>query len=503
MIHKIFSKSRIKNFLGLTFLCSIFLSACYPHHPQSTFNAQGPVGVQQEELFVLMFWLAIAVFAIVQSILIYVLINFKRREYPIPGTDIRVPDVPPKQVHGNTKLEIVWTVIPVLLLIAIAVPTVQTIYSTAKPPVSENVYEQPLEIEVIGHQWWFEFRYTDEGVVTANELYIPTGRPVSIQLRSQDVIHSFWIPKLAGKVDLVPNNENSMWIQADVPGDYSGQCAEFCGIAHGRMRFRVHAETPENFDKWLEDMRTPPAPYAGEGYGLFLANCSMCHSIDSYTSGSYEREIQVQDERWNAWYSDPEGAVRVSAPNLTHLAMRTTLASGEQPLNRENLIKWIEDPSIFKIGTRMQEVAQLYEGKNAKLAKNEIESIADYLLSLSPPQRENVSGETGPTEVVSKEWDSPEEHGEYLYTSYGCSSCHSIDEEQTKIIGPAMWDIYERSATQIEGLSPEEYIEQSIRYPNEYIVEDYPEGVMPLIFENLPAEEIESLIAYLKTLSKN
>ena len=502
MHQKIFSKSRIKNFIGFSGLFFIFLNACYPHHPQSTFNAQGPVGVEQERLFILMFWLAIAVFAIVQSVLIYVLINFKRREYPIPGTDIRIPDVPPKQVHGNTKLEIIWTIIPVFLLAAIAVPTVQAIYSTSKPPISENVFEQPLEVEVVGHQWWFEFRYVDEGIVTANELHIPTGRPVNLQLKSQDVIHSFWIPKLAGKVDLVPNNNNSMWIQADTPGDYSGQCAEFCGIAHGRMRFRVHAETPENFDKWLESMRTPPMPYAGEGYGLFLANCSMCHTIDSYTSGSYEREIEIQEDRFRDWYSDPEGAVRVSAPNLTHLAMRTTIGSGEQQLNRENLIKWIEDPSYFKEGTRMQEVAQLYEGKKAKLTGSEIESITDYLLSLAPPQIESSSSQNG-AEVVSKEWDSPEEQGEYLFTSYGCASCHSIDEGEAMIIGPGLWNIYEKSSSRVEGLSAEEYLEQSIRYPNEYIVEEYPEGVMPLIFENLPAEEIESLIAYLKTLSKN
>ena len=198
MHQKIFSKSRIKNFIGFSGLFFILLNACYPHHPQSTFNAQGPVGVEQERLFILMFWLAIAVFAIVQSVLIYVLINFKRREYPIPGTDIRIPDVPPKQVHGNTKLEIIWTIIPVFLLAAIAVPTVQAIYSTSKPPISENVFEQPLEVEVVGHQWWFEFRYVDEGIVTANELHIPTGRPVNLQLKSQDVIHSFWIPKLAG-----------------------------------------------------------------------------------------------------------------------------------------------------------------------------------------------------------------------------------------------------------------------------------------------------------------
>jgi len=502
MQQKIVSKNLTKLILGLAMLFSITINGCTPNHPQSTFNAQGPVGIQQENLFLLMFWLGIVVFTIVQSVLIYVLINFKRREYPIPGTDIRVPDIPPKQVHGNIKLEIIWTIIPVFLLIAIAVPTVQAIYSTSKPPVSENIFEQPLEIEVIGHQWWFEFRYIDEGIVTANELHIPTGRPVNILLTSQDVIHSFWVPKLAGKVDLVPNNKNQMWIQADFPGDYSGQCAEFCGIAHGRMRFRVHAETPQDFDNWLQKMRTPPSPFSGEGYGLFLANCSMCHSIDGYSSGAYDRELKTQNERWNDWYSDPEGAVRISAPNLTHLAMRTTIASGEQELNRENLIKWIQDPSYFKQGTRMQEVAQIYEGKKSKLTKNEIESIVDYLLSLVPPQSEKILTETD-SETSPKEWDTPEEQGEYLFTSYGCSSCHSIDEEQSKITGPGLWEVYERADSKVEGLSAEEYLEQSIKYPNEYVDEGYPEGVMPVIFENLPPEEIKSLIAYLKTLRKN
>jgi len=156
---------KLLKYFSLSSLLFLFISSCSPHHPQSTFTNAGPVAQAQSELFYLMFWIAGIIFVLVQGALIFALLNFRRKEYPIPGSDFKLPDIPPKQVHGNTKLEILWTIIPTLILLAIAVPTVQTIYSTYEPPENSD----PLEIVAMGHQWWWEFRYPDEGIVTANE----------------------------------------------------------------------------------------------------------------------------------------------------------------------------------------------------------------------------------------------------------------------------------------------------------------------------------------------
>ena len=488
--------SKLPKYLALFSLVWVFIISCSPQHQQSTFANAGPVAQQQSNLYYLMFWIAALIFVLVQGALIFALLNFRRREKPIPGSDFTVPDIPPKQVHGNTKLEIIWTIIPALILIVIAVPTVQTIYDTYQPPEDSD----PLEVVAMGHQWWWEFRYPDEGIVTANELFIPTDRPIRITLQSQDVIHSFWVPQAAGKKDTVPGNTNVMWLQIDEPGNYSGQCAEFCGVAHARMRFRVIAEEEADFNTWMDAMKTPPKMDTSDGYGLFLAHCSMCHSIDSYNEGSYEKELTMQDERWDDWYFNQEESVRVSAPNLTHLGIRSMLAAGQKDMTKENLITWIKDPSEFKQGTRMQSVASVYKGGPAKLEDYEIEAIADYLLAQIPDGWGVVkAGGEAEEEVEAVVWNTPEEHGEYLFVNQGCAGCHSLNEEEV-IVGPSMYGLYDRSGGKVPGLSAEEYIYQSIVYPNEYIVEGYPANVMPQIFINLSEEELQALVSYLKTI---
>ena len=188
----------------------------------------------------------------------------------------------PVQTHGNLKLGITWTIIPAIIVVIIAIPTVLAIWETQVMPEEED----SLVIEAVGHQW-LEFKYPTEEVVTANELHLPEDKDVIVNLRSQDVLHFFWIPKIAGKVDMVPNHENQLYIKADEPGLYYGQCAEFCGIAHAMMRFRVIVHTPENYQIGLDEMRTSPAKLASgsdedEGRKLFVGNCSMCHTYDSY-----------------------------------------------------------------------------------------------------------------------------------------------------------------------------------------------------------------------------
>jgi cytochrome c oxidase subunit II len=212
------------------------------------------------------------------------------------------------------------------------------VYSAA---VSRAMVAEPpdaLQIEVVGHQWWWHVHYPmrqpNLSVSTANEIHIPAGRPVSIHLKSRDVIHSFWVPNLHGKTDLVPGHVNRTWIQADTPGVWRGQCGEYCGLQHAHMAFLVIAHAPADFDRWLEAQRqpakTPPDETAARGREVFLnGSCVLCHSV--------------------------RGTIARSAfgPDLTHLASRRTLASGTTPNTRGHLAGWILDPQVIKPGTRM------------------------------------------------------------------------------------------------------------------------------------------------------
>ena len=359
--------------LSIVMVLSILLMACNPEGPQSTFDAQGPVSEIQKNLFLFTFWIAVIVFIVVEGAILFVTFRYRRKN-----------DELPVQTHGNLKLEITWTIIPAIIIVIIAIPTVIGIWQTQVMPDEED----SLVINAVGHQWWFEFNYPSEEVVTANELHLPEDTNVIVNIESQDVLHSFWIPKIAGKVDMVPNHENQLWIKADNPGIYYGQCAEFCGVAHAMMRFRVIVHTNEDYQNWLEYMRTPPQDLVSgsdedEGRKLFVGNCSMCHTYDSYKKAAYHKEINSQYNRWEEWKKDKENSAIVSAPNLTHFGNRITLGAGLKENNYDNLVKWIEDPDTIKIGTRMKNHAAIYTTEN-KLSDLEIQQIAKYLLSLKP-----------------------------------------------------------------------------------------------------------------------
>ena len=359
--------------LSIVMVLSILLMACNPEGPQSTFDAQGPVSEIQKNLFLFTFWIAVIVFIVVEGAILFVTFRYRRKN-----------DELPVQTHGNLKLEITWTIIPAIIIVIIAIPTVIGIWQTQVMPDEED----SLVINAVGHQWWFEFNYPSEEVVTANELHLPEDTNVIVNIESQDVLHSFWIPKIAGKVDMVPNHENQLWIKADNPGLYYGQCAEFCGVAHAMMRFRVIVHTNEDYQNWLEYMRTPPQDLVSgsdedEGRKLFVGNCSMCHTYDSYKKAAYHKEINSQYNRWEEWKKDKENSAIVSAPNLTHFGNRITLGAGLKENNHDNLVKWIEDPDTIKIGTRMKNHAAIYTTEN-KLSDLEIQQIAKYLLSLKP-----------------------------------------------------------------------------------------------------------------------
>ncbi|MDP2623763.1 MAG: cytochrome c oxidase subunit II [Actinomycetota bacterium] len=284
--------------------------------PQNSLNPAGPQARQIDDLFWLVFWIATAVFVLVMVVLIYSIVRYRHRE----GRDR-----PVKQVHGNTRLEIVWTIIPAVVLAAIAVPTLATIFDLRSEPALD---ENALQVEVIGHQWWWEFRYPEYGFSTANEMHIPTGRPVYLSITSVDVIHSFWIPQLNGKRDAVPGRVAHLTIQADDPGVYLGQCAEFCGLAHADMRQRVFAHQEADFEAWAvaqaQPAVIPTEGLAAEGWETFRTVCSACHAIDGT-----EATTQL-------------------APNLTHFASRTSFGGATFDNTEEHLRAWLRNPSDLK-----------------------------------------------------------------------------------------------------------------------------------------------------------
>jgi cytochrome c oxidase subunit II len=225
--------------VALTVALAALLAACGGNHPETIFHQRSDVNRDVEYLFKILIWLGTAVFVFVEAILVFTLIKFRKR----PG------QAEPQHVHGNTTLEIAWTVIPLIILIFIAIPTIQTIFKTQAVARSDA-----LQVEVIGHQWWWEFRYPQYQVTTANELYLPLGRTVNFTLKSQDVIHSFWIPALSGKRDVIPNRTNYLWFSPDSAGAsaWNGACAEFCGTSHANMRFKTFTVAQADFESWAK-----------------------------------------------------------------------------------------------------------------------------------------------------------------------------------------------------------------------------------------------------------
>ena len=465
------------------------LAACSPDNLQSTFGTAGPIAEDQANLFKFIFWIAAVVFVLVEGAVIFAAIRYRRRSDS---------DKLPYQTHGNTKLEITWTIVPAIILIGVAIPTLAQIWGQ-QSGVPDDLGEV-LNVEAIGHQWWFEFRYPDHEVITANELHIPVGRPISFKIVSQDVVHSFWVPKIAGKVDMVPLNDNFMWMIGSEVGTFYGQCAEFCGIAHAHMRFRVIVQTEEDFQAWLDGMHTAPdAPAPGSpeatGQQLFAANCSTCHTNNSTSPGSYAQEINTQQARWNGWISDTENSLIVSAPNLTNFGDHITLGAGLKDLNQDSLVAWITDPSSIKIGTRMQKHAAIYRTPDGELrpdgkpglSESEISDIATYLLSLKPG--------SGSGDDTADSPDSGSIDGAAVFAT-NCTGCHSTGDD-TKI-GPGLAGVGERAASRVQGLSADEYIEQSIREPSASIVPGF-NNLMPP-WGHLGDDKIDALVTYLKTL---
>ena len=372
LMTKRFTISRKHLFLlGITAIL-LLVMACAPDAKQSTFGTSGPVAEKQLFLFNTLLWVMIVVFVLVEGVLLYAVIKFRRR----PGQD----ELPP-QTHGHTALEITWTIIPTILILALGVWSTITLFELDQPPPGADT----LEVTAVGHQWWWEFEYPDadgsgKRITTANELRVPVDRAIQINLRSDDVIHSFWVPKLAGKVDVVPTRENYMWFQADETGIFYGQCAEFCGIAHAQMRFLVQVLPQEDYLAWAEGFGEPPvlSAQAQAGQAVFnsTGGCVVCHTA----SGSDSPEVVAS--RVQGFMTSDTGIA--PGPNLTDLASRERFGAGLVDLNRQNLRQWLKNPEVIKPGNYMSERAAIYQTDDGKvnLSEKDISSLLEYLLSL-------------------------------------------------------------------------------------------------------------------------
>jgi cytochrome c oxidase subunit 2 len=374
-------------------------AACSSHVPNTTLSPQTEFGRDIDALFDILLIAGVAVLVLVTLALLFVIVRYRHRA--------GAPE--PKAIHGNAVLEIVWTLIPAVILAVIAVPTVRTIFRT-----QAEAGPSALRVEVVGHQWWWEFRYPQYGVVTANELYLPVGRTVNFALMTADVVHSFWIPQLGGKRDLVSNDTNHVWFTPESAFAWNGFCAEFCGSSHANMRFRVFTVPSEQFERWIAHQKSPPvlgatAPLAGAidtaapappalpqataptvfadslpehvraatpvPAGLRMSNvtgdatrgaqlfaratpmpCAACHAIEGVATG-------------------------IVGPNLTHVGSRTSIGAALFPNDARHLALWIKDSPAMKPGSKMPAF-----GKSAQipagLDDQQIADLAAYLLSL-------------------------------------------------------------------------------------------------------------------------
>ena len=478
--------------------------------PQSTFESKGQPADKQLTLFWIIFGLGVFVFVAVEGALIYSAIKYRRK----PGEGL------PKQIHGNTRLEVAWTIAPALILVGVAVPTLIVIFDTAEGagPDIESV-----NVDVIAHQWWWEFRYPELDVATANELHVPVDKRINLTLMSNDVIHSFWVPNLRGKTDVIPNNMNETWFIGEETGIFNGQCTEFCGIAHAQMTLRVIVETQEEFEKWVEDYTKPsvqPTDEAVQGATLFVSKgCTLCHKQDG------PEPIALRESQRQSFL---DGNPVVPGPNLTHFATRTTMAAGILPLTESNLLNWLRNPDDVKPGNRMAELAAVYNDPTLALTENEVSALAAYLLSLSPetevaittptpivpptPTPSPTPGGPTPTPTPSEATPTPTPDGcpigdpvagELVFQTASpitCSTCHSLDGSVG--LGPSLQGIGDRAGTEVNvpELSAECYIQESIVKPGVFVVPGFPDGLMPTIFENtLTPEQIADLVAFLLT----
>jgi cytochrome c oxidase subunit II len=412
---------------ALALLLAVSLSACNHFTPNTIFGAHSEFGHSVDVLTRKLLYLGILVFILVEGLLVFILMKFRDREGNREA----------QQIHGNTTLEVSWTLVPAVILAFIAVPTIKTIFETQAKAIPNA-----LQVEVIGHQWWWEFRYPQYGVITANELYLPVGRTANFALTTKDVLHSFWIPQLNGKRDLISNHTNYIWFTPDSSFAWNGFCAEYCGTSHANMRFKVFTVTPAEFDAWVAHQKTnavgstPPAAPADSAKGGTPPVTQIATSVGTTTPAGASAKPPVATPVMNisdtasATYPRsklPEWVIPktptpvaltfdasasgdaargaaifraapciachtirgvptaqgILAPNLTHVGSRTTIAGGLYPNDMKHLELWIKNAPAMKPGSLMP----LF-GKNEKgdtpgfYTDQQIADLAAYLSSL-------------------------------------------------------------------------------------------------------------------------
>jgi len=319
-------------------------------------NIFAPVSTPAQSIFDLSMFVLVtvaAIFAVVFALLAFAAVRFRKK----PGDDHKEP----AQIYGSTQVELAWTIIPVLIVIALSLATARVIASVQdarRPP-------EALEVIVTGHQYWWEYRYPKLNIVTANELHVPLSDPAHptptfLTLLSADTDHSFWVPRLAGKTDLIPNHPNSMWIDPHEPGLFLGQCAQYCGVQHAKMLLRVYVQPREEFDRWVREQQQSArgstaegvlsSPALSPGQHVFESTaCVNCHTISgTLANGRF-------------------------GPDLTHLMSRDTIASGAAPNTPEMLRLWIKNPDAIKPGSKMPAMG---------LNDQDLDSVTAYLETL-------------------------------------------------------------------------------------------------------------------------
>ena len=313
--------------------------------PSSVFDAVSTPAHEINTVAFFVISITAVIFLIVAGLLAYSVVRFRVRS----GDD----GSEPPQVYGSNPIEFAWTTVPVLIVLVLFLVTARTIYVVQEPTRPPGA----LSVHVIGHQWWWEFRYPGSGIVTANELHVPLSDPKSptptfLDLESADVAHSFWVPRLAGKTDVIPNKKNSMWIDPHVAGTYLGQCGEYCGTQHAMMLLRVIVEPRADFDRWVSAQKEPPALDASVVHGrqVFESTaCVNCHTIRGTAA----------DGRFG--------------PDLTHLMTRETIGAGVAMNTRDHLKVWVSDPSVMKPGALMPAM---------NLGDKDLDDLVAYLATL-------------------------------------------------------------------------------------------------------------------------
>jgi len=318
---------------------SFLLTACTTETPQTAFNPHSDYAIVGLDLFQTIIVMGVVVGVLVEGVLIWAAIRYRRRSN----------EQLPQQIHGNTVIEVLWTTGPVLVVGYILFLTLPVIFQTQAPAPNGS-----MNVEVIGHQFWWEFNYPDANVVTANELHLPVGRTVNLILHSDDVIHSFWIPALGGKRDAIPGHTNFIWLTPNSTGEFPGQCYQLCGYSHANMRDRAIIQPPADFDAWLTAEQQPPVQptdaVAAEGAQLFqMTTCPACHTING---------------------TPAQGKI---GPNLTHFASRGTFAGSIFENNADNIRLWLKDPPAVKPGSLMP---------NYHLTDHQLDVLVAYLQAL-------------------------------------------------------------------------------------------------------------------------